>query len=147
MAGRRAGVGLALAAAWTDLADVGVAIVMLLPFLLPWLLQSEEKKRCKPPTLARSMLRASMWAGAGLSGLVLVLTLVILLGSIDQIHFAAHEVYTSVLIAAAGGAFVVYGTRDEDPKRRVGLLAGVSVISALGLWLAPGGGAVMRWSR
>ena len=62
----------------------------------------------------------------------------ILLGSIDQIHFAAHEVYTSVLIAAAGGAFVVYGTRDEDAKRRVGLLAGVSVISALGLWLAPG---------
>ena len=133
------GVGLALAAAWTDLAGVGVAIVMLLPFLLPWLLQSEEEEgAAKPPTLARSMLRASMWAGAGLSGLVLVLTLVILLGSIDQIHFAAHEVYTSVLIAAAGGAFVVYGTRDEDPKRRVGLLAGVSVISALGLWLAPG---------
>ena len=77
------GVGLALAAAWTDMADVGVAIVMLLPFLLPWLLQSEEEESAaKPPTLARSMLRASMWAGAGLSGLVLVLTLVILLGSI-----------------------------------------------------------------
>ena len=133
------GVGLALAAAWTDLADVEVAIVMLLPFLLPWLLQSEgEEDASKPPTLARSMLRASMWAGAGLSGLVLVLTLVILLGSIDQIHFAAHEVYTSVLIAAAGGAFVVYGTRDDDAKRRMGLLAGVSVVSALGLWLAPG---------
>ena len=133
------GVGLALAAAWTDLADVEVAIVMLLPFLLPWLLQSEgEEDASKPPTLARSMLRASMWAGAGLSGLVLVLTLVILLGSIDQIHFAAHEVYTSVLIAAAGGAFVVYGTRDDDAKRRVGLLAGVSAVSALGLWLAPG---------
>ena len=133
------GVGLALAAAWTDLADVEVAIVMLLPFLLPWLLQSEgEEDASKPPTLARSMLRASMWAGAGLSSLVLVLTLVILLGSIDQIHFAAHEVYTSVLIAAAGGAFVVYGTRDDDAKRRMGLLAGVSVVSALGLWLAPG---------
>lgn len=133
------GVGLALAAAWTDLADVGVAIVMLLPFLLPWLLQSEgDEDASKPPKLARSMLRASMWAGAGLSGLVLVLTLVILLGSIDQIHFAAHEVYTSVLIAAAGGAFVVYGTRDEDAKRRVALLAGVSLVSAIGLWLAPG---------
>jgi hypothetical protein len=76
------GVGLALAAAWTDLVEVGVAVVMLLPFLLPWLLESEETSEdTKPPSYARRMLRASLWAGAGLSGLVLVLTLVILLGS------------------------------------------------------------------
>ncbi|DAC34141.1 MAG TPA: hypothetical protein D7I05_04670, partial [Candidatus Poseidoniales archaeon] len=127
------GVGLALAAAWTDLVEVGVAVVMLLPFLLPWLLESEEgSENTRSPSYARRMLRASLWAGAGLSGLVLVLTLVILLGSIDQIHFAAHEVYTSVLIAAAAGSFVLYGTRDDAPKRRVALLAGVASISFLG---------------
>ena len=146
MAGRRAGVGLALAAAWTDLADVGVAIVMLLPFLLPGS-RATRKKRRQPPTLARSMLRASMWAGAGLSGLVLVLTLVILLGSIDQIHFAAHEVYTSVLIAAAGGAFVVYGTRDEDPSAVLVCSQASRSSAPLGSGSPPGGGAVMRWSR
>lgn len=142
-----AGVGLALAAAWTDLTEVGVAVLMLLPFLLPWLLEGDvEDEAEKASPLARSMLRASLWAGAGLSGLVLVLTLVILLGSIDQIHFAAHEVYTSVFIASAAGAFVLYGTRDEPPKRRGGLLGGVAVFSALGLWLAPGwwGGDAME---
>ena len=133
------GVGLALAAAWTDLAEVGVAVLMLLPFLLPWLLEGDsESDGSNAPILTRSMLRASLWAGAGLSGLVLVLTLVILLGSIDQIHFAAHEVYTSVLIAAAGGAFVIYGTREEAPKLRLQWLAAVFIVSALGLWLAPG---------
>jgi len=134
-----AGVALALAAAWTDLAEVGVAVLMLLPFLLPWLLEGEsDEEASKGSSLKRSMLRASLWAGAGLSGLVLVLTLVILLGSIDQIHFAAHEVYTSVLIASAGGAFVLYGTRDEPPQRRMALLVAAVACSGLGVWLAPG---------
>ena len=133
------GVGLALAAAWTDLVQVGVAVLMLLPFLLPWLLESEEEaKEIRPQTSAQRMLRASLWAGAGLSGLVLVLTLVILLGSIDQIHFAAHEVYTSVLIAAAAGSFVLYGTRNDPPKRRAALLAGAAIVSLLGVAFAPG---------
>lgn len=130
------GVGLALAAAWTDIVALPVAAMMLLPFVAPWLMDDEEGP--SSTTLERLLKRLPMWAGAGLSGIMLVLTLTILLGSIDQIHFAAHEVYGSVILAAAAGSMLLYGMRRQTVRVRLSVLLALFSVSVIGALAAPG---------
>jgi hypothetical protein len=79
-----------------------------------------------------------LWAGAGMAGLMLVFTLVILLGSIDQIHFAAHEVYGSILLASTAGALLLYTLRHRSIAVRLTVLSGLVLISLVGALVAPG---------
>jgi cytochrome c biogenesis factor len=132
------GVALALISAWTDLVPMHVAAMMLLPFLAPWV--SGEDTSSPVASIPSVLKHAPLWAGAGMAGLMLVFTLVILLGSIDQIHFAAHEVYGSILLASTSGALLLYTLRHRSVAVRLTVLSGLVLISLVGAVVAPG-----RW--
>ena len=130
------GVTLALVSAWTELVPLHVAGLMLLPFLAPWLMMDDDAST--GVDIRTTLKRAPLWAGAGIAALMLVLTFTILLGSIDQIHFAAHEVYGSVLLASTSGALLLYSLRHESTTMRLTMLTGLLLVSAVGALLAPG---------
>ena len=109
---------------------------MLVPFLTPWLMMDDGAST--GVDVHTALKRAPLWAGAGIAALMLVLTFTILLGSIDQIHFAAHEVYGSVLLASTSGALLLYSLRRESTTVRLTMLTGLLLVSAVGALLAPG---------
>ena len=127
-----AGVMLGLSLAWSGAVSIGVAGVMLIAYVLPWLLApQEDQKGAFSLTRRRDQQRIALWGSVVLVSLYLVLTWVLLLTSIDAVNFEAHELYGAPFLAAAGAGLFTYtaqGRRHGDPwvagRCRGGLAAG-----------------------
>ena len=61
----------------------------------------------------------------------LILTLVILISSIDAVQFEAHELYGAPFIMAVALAMFAYTSRHQSPQRIASIVAGVALVSIL----------------
>ena len=129
------GIMLALAGAWSGMIEVIMAATVILVFLAPFLAE-EEAASSKVDWLTKSRLkRVALWASVMLVSLYLVLTLVILLESIDTINFDAHELYGAPFLFGFGAAMLIYTRRNSNPKSTVfGLIAIVSFSTFMALF-------------
>jgi len=121
------GVMLFLSASWSGMLDIWICAIGMTAFVLPWLF-AEESGESKFSFKDRStQQRLALWTPVVAVGLYLILTLVILISSIDSIQFAAHELYGAPLIAAIMLAFVIWSIR-ESPQRVFYLLISTPLI-------------------
>ena len=133
-----AGVMLGLSLAWSGALSIGVAGVMLLAFVLPWLLAPQDEGSASGSlTQRKDQQRIALWGSVVLVSLYLVLTWALLLTSIDAVNFEAHELYGAPFLAAVGAGLFTYTRRKDDTKANLQLLGGALAISVLGLMLAP----------
>ena len=131
-----AGVMLALSGAWAELVSVLAAGVTMLLFVLPWLFAPEVEAKSVGFSLfeRKNQVQIALWASVVLVGLYLVLTLVLLLASIDAVNFDAHEVYGAPFVLAFAAAMVMYTGRKGDSQRNAWLVLGTlggSILFAL----------------
>lgn len=131
-----AGVMLALSGAWAELVSVLAAGVTMLLFVLPWLFAPEVESKSSGYSLfkRKDQMQIALWASVVLVGLYLVLTLVLLLASIDAVNFDAHEVYGAPFVLAFAAAMVVYTGRKGNSQRNAWLVLatlGGSILFAL----------------
>jgi hypothetical protein len=131
------GVMLALAGAWAELVSVLAAGVTMLLFVVPWLFAPEVESKSESKSLfeRQSQIQIALWASVVLVGLYLVLTLVLLLASIDAVNFDAHEVYGAPFVLAFAAAMVMYTGRKGDSNRNAWLVLGTLALSVVfALW-------------
>ncbi|DAC30835.1 MAG TPA: hypothetical protein HA356_06880, partial [Candidatus Poseidoniaceae archaeon] len=128
-----AGVMLALSGAWAELVTVVTAGVTMMLFVAPWLFapESETKSESLSVFHRKNQMQIALWASVVLVGLYLVLTLVLLLASIDAVNFDAHEVYGAPFVLAFAAAMVVYTGRKGDSNRNAWLVIGTLGVSLL----------------
>ena len=133
-----AGVTVALSSSWTGLVDVFVAIALLLLFITPWLLKKDDpdKKQTSVFKLLtkKDLMKYTLYSTVVVSSTYLILTLVILLSSIDQVSLEAHEVLGSPFILALPASFFAYNFRKSSPKTNqlvILLTVSLSVIMAI----------------
>ncbi len=113
------GIMLALASAWSGLVELPVAASVLIIFVSPWLLVEDDKSNSGQGfdiTSRKDQQRLALWATVVISGLYLVLTLSILLASIDSVNLSAHELYGAPFMLAIAIAMFTYTMRKEEPK-------------------------------
>ena len=124
------GVMLHLSAAWSSMIDVYVAGLGMTLFLLPWFFENEEMSE-KPWQLSDIswQKKVILWSPIMVVSLYLVLTFVILLSSIDNIQFAAHELYGAPFILAILMAFTAWAGINY-PKRNQ-LLVGLPILALI----------------
>ena len=128
-----AGVMLFLSASWSGMLDITICAIGMTAFVAPWFF-AEENKDSKFSFMERStQQRLVLWAPVVVVGLYLILTLVILISSIDSIQFAAHELYGAPFLAAIMLAFVAWSIRDR-PQRVFYLMASTPLILVVA-WL------------
>ena len=136
-----AGIMLALASAWAGLVDIPVAAAVLIVFVSPWLLAEEDKtesaKRFDIKS-RRDQQRLALWATVVVSGLYLILTLAILLASIDSVNLTAHELYGAPFMLAVAIAMFTYTMRKEQPKTTFSVALAVIIVSIILAMFAPG---------
>jgi cytochrome c biogenesis factor len=128
-----AGVMLALSGAWAELVTVLTAGVTMLLFVAPWLFAPEAETKSESFSIfnRKNQMQIALWASVVLVGLYLVLTLVLLLASIDAVNFDAHEVYGAPFVLAFAAAMVVYTGRKGDSNRNAWLVIGTLGVSLL----------------
>jgi len=131
-----AGVMLGLAGAWSGMIEILSAGVVMLFFILPWLLAPESKE---PSSFSffekKSQQKMALWASVFIVGNYLILTLVLLLSSIDAINFEGHELYGTPFLMTFAGALFLYTNRRNDAKRNAWLLLGTLLVSVfLAIW-------------
>ena len=110
---------LALASAWSGLVELPVAASVLIIFVSPWLLVEDDKTKSDKGfdiTSRKDQQRIALWATVVISGLYLILTLAILLASIDSVNLSAHELYGAPFMLAIAIAMFTYTMRKEEPK-------------------------------
>tara|TARA_B100000674_G_scaffold345755_2_gene289351 strand:+ start:1490 stop:3685 length:2196 start_codon:yes stop_codon:yes gene_type:complete len=128
-----AGVMLFLSASWSGMLDIVICATGMTAFVAPWFF-AEENKDSKFSFMERStQQRLVLWAPVVVVGLYLILTLVILISSIDSIQFAAHELYGAPFLAAIMLSFTAWSIRDR-PQRVFYLMASTPLILVLA-WL------------
>ena len=124
--------------------SIGVAGVMLMAYVFPWLLAPQEEEGS---VFAHSAPRptAHRLVGQCRPGQpVFVLTWVLLLTSIDAVNFEAHELYGAPFLAAAiAASLFVYTRRKTTMPPPFWLLGGAVVVSLLGFMA----GTRRLWSR
>ena len=124
------GVVLCLASAWSNLIDVLTAGVLLLIFITPWLMQSEQEDNTEFSLFSKKwQQKIALWGSVMVVSSYLILTIVILIASIDSINFEAHELYGAPFILAFTVAMMFYLNRTSAPKNTLILLILVIVIS------------------
>lgn len=132
-----AGVMLSLSGAWAELVTVLTAGVTMLLFVAPWLFAPETEAKSKSFSLfeRKHQMQIALWASVVLVSMYLVLTLVLLLASIDAVNFDAHEVYGAPFILAFATAMVIYTGRKGDSVRNAWLVVATLVVSfVLAIW-------------
>jgi cytochrome c biogenesis factor len=93
-----AGITLFLAASWSGMFEMWVSAIGMAAFASPWLLVKDEDE-FKFAFKERSFQqRLALWIPVVVVGLYLILTLVILISSIDAIQLSAHELYGAPFI-------------------------------------------------
>jgi len=126
------GVMLGLAGAWSGMVEVLAAGIIILFFILPWLLVPESEETSSFSFFEKkSQQKIALWASVGVIGTYLVLTIVLLLSSIDAINFEGHELYGAPFLMAFAGSLFLYSNRRHDAKRNAWLLIGTLLISIL----------------
>ncbi len=128
-----AGVMLALSGAWAELVSVLTAGLTMLLFVAPWLFAPEAETKATPFSIfnRKNQMQIALWASVVLVGLYLVLTLVLLLASIDAVNFDAHEVYGAPFVLAFAAAMVLYTGRKGDSNRNAWLVLGTLAVSLI----------------
>ena len=121
-----AGVTLFLAASWSGMLEIWICAIGMTAFISPWFFteESEGKFSFKERKYQQ---RIALWTPVVAVGLYLVLTLVILMSSIDSIQFAAHELYGAPFIAAMMIALTMWSMRDK-PQRVFMLMLSIPLI-------------------
>ena len=110
------GVMLFLSASWSGMLDIWICAIGMTAFVSPWFF-ADENEEFKFSFKERStQQRLALWTPVVAVGLYLILTLVILISSIDSIQFSAHELYGAPFIAAMMLAMVMWSIRDK-PQR------------------------------
>ena len=122
-----AGIVLFLAAAWSGMLEIWISGIGMAAFITPWFVAAEGEESKFSFKERKFQQRIALWTPVVAVGLYLVLTLVILISSIDSIQFAAHELYGAPFIAAVMIAFVMWSIRDK-PQRVFALLLSIPLI-------------------
>ncbi len=126
------GVVLCLTSAWSNLIDVLTAGVLLLIFIMPWLMQKEQESNLGFSLFSKKwQQKIALWGSVMVVSSYLILTLVILIASIDSINFEAHELYGAPFILAFTVAMMIYLNRDSKPKNIVSLIIFVILLSLI----------------
>ena len=125
------GIMLALAGAWSGMIEVLLAAVVILIFLAPFLAEDSEPQSSSEWFTKTRLTRLALWSSVMLVSLYLMLTLVILLESVDTVNFDAHELYGAPFLLGFAGAMVIYTRRKSDPKKTVYALTAVTVFSLI----------------
>ena len=126
------GVVLCLASAWSNLIDVLTAGVLLLIFITPWLMQKEQESDLGFSLFSKKwQQKIALWGSVMVVSSYLVLTLVILIASIDSVNFEAHELYGAPFILAFTVGMMIYLNRDSKPKNIVLLIIFIILISLI----------------
>ena len=130
------GVVLGLAGAWSGMIEVFPAALIMFFFILPWLAAPEKEGSSKFSLFERkSQQKIALWSSVLVVGTYLILTLVLLLSSIDSIHFEGHELYGTPFIMALAGAMFLYTNRRHEAQRTAILLIVTLVLSVVfALW-------------
>mgnify|MGYP001158387670 CR=1 FL=1 len=127
-----AGVVLGLAGAWSGLIEIASAALVMFFFILPWLLSPEPNEPSKFSLFERkSQQKLALWGSVMIVGTYLILTVILLVASIDSINFEGHELYGTPFLMAVAGSFFLYTNRIHEARRNVWLLSGTLLISVL----------------
>ena len=132
-----AGTMMCLASAWSGLVELHVAAIMLGFYILPWLVMGEEEIESKPWLNRSFLLKTTLWAPVVLTSLYIILTLVILVSSIDAVQFNAHELYGAPFVMAMALALFAYTSRKQSPKQIVSVVLGTALASIVLAILIP----------
>lgn len=108
-----AGIVLFLSAAWSGMLDIWICGIGMTAFIAPWFLAAEGDEVKFSFKERKFQQRIALWAPVVAVGLYLILTLVILISSIDSIQFAAHELYGAPFIAAVMIALIMWSIRHK----------------------------------
>ena len=126
-----AGTMVCLASAWSGLVELHTAAIMLGFYILPWLIMGEEGSEPKPWLTRRFLMRITLWAPVVLTSLYIILTLIILISSIDAVQFNAHELYGAPFVMGMALAMFAYTSRKQSPRQIVSVVLGVALASIL----------------
>lgn len=127
-----AGVVLGLAGAWSGLIEIASAALVMFFFILPWLLSPEPNEPSKFSLFERgSQQKLALWGSVMIVGTYLILTVILLVASIDSINFEGHELYGTPFVMAVAGSFFLYTNRKHEAHRNVWLLTVTLLISVL----------------
>ena len=132
-----AGTMMCLASAWSGLVELHVAAIMLGFYILPWLVMGEEEMEQKPWLTRKFLMRTTLWAPVVLTSLYIILTLIILVSSIDAVQFNAHELYGAPFVMAMALALFAYTSRKQSPKQIVSVVLGTALASIVLAILVP----------
>jgi len=119
------GIMLGLAGAWSGMIGIITAAVVILVFIAPFLMEEDETKKSDTWMTKSRLNRLALWSSVMLVSLYLVLTLVILLESIDTINFDAHELYGAPFLLGFAAAMLTYTRRKANPQNTVYVLLAV----------------------
>jgi hypothetical protein len=121
------GIMLCLAGAWSGMIDVLQAGIVIIIFLAPFLVDEEVIESQK--FSKRQLKKMALWCSVMLVSLYLILTLTILLESVDTINFDAHELYGAPFILGFAAAMLVYTRRRYSAKSTVVVLCVILLFS------------------
>ncbi|MBM54166.1 MAG: hypothetical protein CMB36_03955 [Euryarchaeota archaeon] len=132
-----AGTMMCLASAWSGLVELYVAAIMLGFYILPWLVMGEEEMEQKPWLTRKFLMRTTLWAPVVLTSLYIILTLIILVSSIDAVQFNAHELYGAPFVMGMALALFAYTSRKQSPKQIASVVLGTALASIVLAILVP----------
>ena len=122
-----AGITLFLAASWSGMLDIWICAIGMLAFISPWFFVEESEDSKFSFKERKFQQRIALWTPVVAVGLYLILTLVILMSSIDSIQFAAHELYGAPFLVAMMIGLVMWSMR-KDPTRVFYLILSLPLI-------------------
>ena len=82
-------------------------------------------------------MRTTLWAPVVLTSLYIILTLVILVSSIDAVQFNAHELYGAPFVMGMALALFAYTSRKQSPKQILSVVLGTALASIVLAILIP----------
>ena len=126
-----AGVMLFLSASWAGMLDIWISAIGMMTFISPWFFYEGKENSDFSFKDKKFQQRIALWTPVTVVGLYLILTLVILIASIDSIQFAAHEIYGAPFLIAIMVGLTMWSLRKK-PERVFGLLVSLPVIFAIG---------------
>ena len=132
-----AGTMMCLASAWSGLVELHTAAIMLGFYILPWLIMGEEEAESKPWLTRKFLMRMTLWAPVVLTSLYIILTLIILISSIDAVQFNAHELYGAPFVMGMALEMFAYTSRKQSPRQIVSVVLGVALASILLATIVP----------
>ena len=117
------GVMLFLAASWSGMFDIWICAIGMTAFVAPWFFAEENKESKFSFKDRATQQRIALWTPVVAVGLYLILTLVILIASIDSIQFAAHELYGAPFLAGLMISYVMWSLRKKPERVLYALLS------------------------